>query len=146
MYIWLVHNLVTERLAKPHGYVADVFYPPKSVCPKCRKGGKYPDVDWDNNAVWEYLQVYCLEDEACLSRHHKLRKGPPGEKIPKMTGGKIPFSHMALPLAGVTLVVMLGAGLAVYAYKRANVQPKYAQVPGHGAAYGSNSQTPAYRG
>ena len=37
MYIWLVHNLVTERLAKPHGYVADVFFPPKSVCPKCRK-------------------------------------------------------------------------------------------------------------
>jgi thiol oxidase len=135
MYIWLVHNLVTERLAKPHGYVGDVFFPPASACPTCRKGGKYPDVDWNNDEVWKYLAVYCLDGKQCLSNNAKQVQAKSKLSAAKTTGGKIAFSSMALPLAAVTLIIALGAGIGIYAYKASNVKPGYSQVPGGGAKF-----------
>ena len=75
MFLWRVHNSVTQRLAVPHGYVGDVFFPPASVCPACRKAGKYPDVEWDADAVFGYLsKVYCPGD-GCAGQDQRPQLG-----------------------------------------------------------------------
>ncbi|XP_050372522.1 sulfhydryl oxidase 2 isoform X1 [Argentina anserina] len=109
LWLWHAHNKVNERLMKEEASLGTgdpkfpkMIWPPKQLCSSCYRSQKNNDIDWDEDAVFNFLTNYYGKTLVSLNKDKGLSGN---DRTNAVLEDLVPSTN--------AIVVPLGAALAI---------------------------------